>query len=229
MSTRSKIQPPDGYTMPGDQASGHYLHIVYRYLMADLRKHLATLEGRVVDVGCGMQPYRHLLGAKVTAYVGVDRKGPFTAPDIEGDAMSLPLPDATFDAALCTQVLEHVTDPLRVLKELSRVLRPGGTLILTCPGTWPLHECPHDFFRFTRYGLEHLLAEAGFASPCIESQGGMWASIGQLINLELSHSGTFGVRLAPLVNFFALRLEARGPKEHMALNWFVRAINQPSR
>lgn len=223
MGLHSKIETPPGYSMPGEQPSGHYLHLVYHYLMADLREQLATLEGRVIDVGCGLQPYRHLLGPRVTEYVGVDRRGPFSAPDVEGDALRLPLPDASFDAGLSTQVLEHVTDPLAALRELARVLRPGATLVLTCPGTWPHHEIPHDYFRFTRFGLEHLLREAGFAPRIVRPQGGMWATIGQMLALELFHGGSRTQRFIPALNALAKRLDARGAREEMALNWLVRA------
>ncbi len=223
MGLRTLIPTPSGYDLPGDRPSGHYLHLVYHYLMRDLREQLPTLTGRVVDAGCGLQPYRHLLGPGVTEYVGVDRQGAFTAPDVEGDVLSLPLPDASFDAALSTQVLEHVTDPGRALRELARVLRPGGRLILTCPGIWPHHEAPYDFFRYTRFGLEHLLGEAGFEVTEIREEGGVWATIGQMAALELFHLGSRGQRFVPLVNRLALHLDARGGREELALNWLALA------
>src|SRR5262249_41741994 len=145
------------------------------------------LEGRVLDIGCGLQPYRKLLGPMVTEYVGLDRVSPFAVPDVEGDARALPFGDRSFDSVLCTQVLEHVVDPRATLREIGRVLRSGGRLVLTCPGTWPAHEVPHDYWRFTRWGLEHLFDEAGFASYAIRAEGGTWATIGQMLNLELAH------------------------------------------
>jgi len=227
MALGSAIDVPSGYEMPDEKSWRHPRHLVYRYLIPDLREHLAVLEGRVVDVGCGVQPYRQFLGPKVTEHVGVDRRGNFSCPDIEGDALNLPFPDASFDAALSTQVLEHVADPQRALHEVARVLRPGGTLILTCPGTWPHHEAPYDFFRFTRFGLEHLLQQAGFTAVVLKPQGGMWASIGQLLNLELPGRGLVARWfLVPLVNLLARGLEARGARQEMALNWFVRAVRQ---
>ena len=223
MGLRTDIRVPAGYDMPGDRPASHYLHLVYHYLLRDLRAELPRLRGRVVDAGCGLQPYRHMLGPDVTEYVGVDRRGDFTAPDVEGDALDLPLPDASFDGAMSTQVLEHVTDPGRALRELARVLRPGGRLVLTCPGTWPHHEAPYDFTRFTRYGLEHLLREAGFVIDEIREQGGVWATIGQMLALELFHLGARGQRFVPMVNRLAKRLDARGGREELALNWLVLA------
>ena len=104
----------------------------------------SLLEGRVVDVGCGLQPYRKLLGSKVTEYVGVDRAGPLCRPDVEGDALSLPFEDATFDALMSTQLLEHVVDPRKALAGMARVLKSGAPVVLTAPGTWPEHEVPYD-------------------------------------------------------------------------------------
>src|SRR5262245_43851970 len=108
--------PPD-YDPPSDRPVDHYMHLHYRPLWRDLCAELPKLEGRVLDVGCGLQPYRKLLGDRVTEYIGVDRRGKLTAPDIEGDALSLPLPDASFDALMSTQVLEHVTDPRAAVRE----------------------------------------------------------------------------------------------------------------
>jgi SAM-dependent methyltransferase len=223
MALNSSIEIPEGAHVPGERPSHHSLHIVYSFLIPDLREQLATLEGRVIDIGCGLQPYRSFLGPRVTEYVGVDRAGRFAAPDLEGDALELPVPDASFDAAISTQVLEHVTDPQRALREAARVLKPGGILVLTCPGTWPDHETPHDYFRFTRYGLQHLLRNAGFECQLVKAQGGVWAAVGQLLNLELSHRAPPFRWLIPLVNRLALHLDAGPAKQQMALNWVVRA------
>jgi SAM-dependent methyltransferase len=70
--------------------------------------------------------------------------------------------DARFDHVLLTQVLEHLPEPAKVLKELHRVLKPGGTLWLTAPLFYAEHEKPYDFFRYTRFGIRHLLEAAGF-------------------------------------------------------------------
>ncbi len=76
---------------------------------------------------------------------------------VVGDALALCFPDATFDTVLCTEVLEHLPDPQRGVDEMHRVLRDGGTLLLTTRFLFPIHDAPGDFFRYTRYGLQHLL------------------------------------------------------------------------
>lgn len=77
---------------------------------------------------------------------------------------------------LATQVLEHVPEPKQMLQEISRVLRPGGHLILTAPHIWGIHEAPHDYFRFTHYGLEYLARQAGLHKVYIKAMGGFWVT-----------------------------------------------------
>jgi SAM-dependent methyltransferase len=74
-----------------------------------------------------------------------------------GDAQALGICDASFDVVLCTEVLEHLPEPQRAIDEIYRVLVPGGQLLLTTRFLFPIHDAPHDYFRFTKYGLRHLL------------------------------------------------------------------------
>jgi SAM-dependent methyltransferase len=85
-----------------------------------------------------------------------------------------------FDLVLCTEVIEHVPEPQEVFREAARVLRPAGILVLTTPQTNPLHEVPHDYYRFTRYGLMYLAERAGLRIVTIETLGGAIACLGQL-------------------------------------------------
>jgi ubiquinone/menaquinone biosynthesis C-methylase UbiE len=186
-----------------------------------LEKVLATCEGRVLDVGCGMQPYRHMLGQRVVDYVGVDRVGELTRPTIVGTAESIPAADASFDVVLCTMVLEHVADPREVLSEARRVLKPDGRLVLTVPSVWPAHEVPHDYWRFTRSGLEQLMNEFAFEGP-IESLGGLWAVVGQMAVLALSPIRVVR-ELVPFVNLVAAALDRVGSREDLSLAFFVDA------
>jgi SAM-dependent methyltransferase len=77
--------------------------------------------------------------------------------DIQADAYRLPFRDDAFDVAVCTEVLEHTHSPALALRELRRVLKPGGKLLLTTPFAFPIHYAPTDYYRFTRFGLTHLL------------------------------------------------------------------------
>ena len=118
----------------------------------------------VIDVGCGEQPYRPCLrGFK--RYVGfdsIDAPDRGANPDVLGDALALPFATGCADAVLCTEVIEHVTDPAGMLSEFSRVLSPGGSVVLTSPFTWHLHDEPHDYWRFTEFGLRLIFERAGF-------------------------------------------------------------------
>ncbi|HEU4929781.1 MAG TPA: class I SAM-dependent methyltransferase [Candidatus Krumholzibacteria bacterium] len=118
----------------------------------------------VIDVGCGQSPYRAFV-SQFPRYIGLDAPGhPDSGerPDVLGDACELPFRSASADAVLCTEVIEHVTDPLRLLSESYRVLKPGGSMILSAPFTWHLHDEPHDYWRFTEFGLRLLCERAGF-------------------------------------------------------------------
>jgi SAM-dependent methyltransferase len=135
-----------------------------RGLAAALRDLGPELRGEVLDVGCGRKPYRSLTAA--TRYVGVDVDSPATRGhgdvDVFYDGRTLPFAGASFDGVLCSQVFEHVFAPREFLAELARVLRPGGTLLLTTPVAWDEHEQPHDFARYSSFGLRATLEAAGF-------------------------------------------------------------------
>jgi SAM-dependent methyltransferase len=140
---------------------------------------------RVLDAGAGDAPYRELFGH--CDYVTTDwtrsiHPGARNA-DVIASLAGLPVPDASFDAVLCTQVLEHVDDPGAVVSELHRVLRPGARLWLTVPLVWPLHEEPFDFFRYTPYSLTNLLAQAGFVDVYVAPRNGYFATIAQLLRI----------------------------------------------
>ncbi|MCC5885805.1 MAG: class I SAM-dependent methyltransferase [Gammaproteobacteria bacterium] len=148
---------------------------------------------RVLDVGCGEG--RHTLSAWLRApvhAVGVDlsrkdlatarsRQAEFPPPAepghsltfIEASALDLPFADASFDVVICSEVLEHVFDHRGVIRELRRVLRPGGTLVASVPRAWPerlcwwlsdaYHEAAGGHIRiFARGELQRLIASRGF-------------------------------------------------------------------
>ena len=122
------------------------------------------LHGRVLDVGCGRKPYRHLVPA--ADYVGLELDTPelrgLGAADLYYTGGSFPVQAASFDAVICSQVLEHIFTPADFLGEIRRVLRPGGSLLLTTPFAWDEHSQPHDFGRYSSFGLAHVLQQAGF-------------------------------------------------------------------
>jgi len=138
--------------------------IARRGLARELSDLLPQLTGEVLDVGCGRKPYRAQVPA--SRYVGVDVDTTVTralaAADVFYDGRTLPFADESFDGLLCSQVLEHVFTPEAFVQELRRVLRPGGRLVLAVPFVWDEHEQPHDFARYSSFGLRALLERNGF-------------------------------------------------------------------
>lgn len=136
-----------------------------RGLLAGLQRFFPELKGEVLDVGCGSKPYREFIPA--VRYVGLEYDTPRTrasfAADAYYDGRTFPFPDASFDAVLCSQVFEHVFTPEEFLREIHRVLRPGGRVLLTVPFVWDEHEQPHDFARYSSFALKSLLERAGFS------------------------------------------------------------------
>src|SRR4051794_28234668 len=119
---------------------------------------------RVLDAGAGRAPYRSLFAHaeyETADFLAVQGKK-YAEPDYVCDLVDIPVDDARFDHVVLTQVLEHVPEPAKVLAELHRVLKPGGTLWLTAPLFYAEHERPFDFFRYTQFGLRRLLERAGF-------------------------------------------------------------------
>ena len=118
---------------------------------------------RVLDAGAGDQPYRqHFAHCDYEAadFEKVDRS--YAKSTYVCDLSAIPVADAYFDAILFNQVMEHLPEPLDVLRELHRVLRPGGRMICTAPLFFEEHEKPYDFYRYTQFAWRHLLGKAGF-------------------------------------------------------------------
>jgi SAM-dependent methyltransferase len=114
----------------------------------------------VLDYGADDAPYRRHL-PRGTDYRSADLAGnPRADVDIRPDG-TLPVDDDTVDLVLSTQVLEHVDDPALYLSECTRVLRPGGSLVLTTHGIMYIHRDPQDYWRWTCDGLEKVVREAG--------------------------------------------------------------------
>ncbi len=83
-----------------------------------------------------------------------------------------PFQTGAFDAALHIVTIEHLREPGRALAEIARALAPGGVLLVAAPQEWEVHQAPHDYFRYTRYGLAYLLETAGFEQLEIRPSGG---------------------------------------------------------
>lgn len=152
-----------------------------------MKKAAPTLKGKLLDVGCGTMPYRSLFA--VDCYIGLDIDTPHTRALAQAnyyyDGSQFPIANASFDAVLCNQVLEHVFTPDSFLQEIVRVLKPNGHLLLTVPFIWDEHEQPYDFARYTSFGLRHLFEKNGLRIIKQQKIGDDLSVIFQLINAYL--------------------------------------------
>ena len=152
-------------------------HLVISPLWRDLRDVIRYARGQLLDLGCGNAPYKPWFESRVDRYVTADFPPVAEAVQVACDTERLPFRKASFDTVLCTQVHEHVPRPWLADCEMARILRPGGVLILSCPQYWVLHELPHDYFRFTPYGLRVLFPERDWEWIEHRQQGSTWAVI----------------------------------------------------
>jgi len=128
---------------------------------------------RVLDVGCGDRPYAALFPGAT----GFDVPGNPHA-DLHGSLEAIPVDDGSFDVVLCLQVLEHVADPGAAVRELHRVVRPGGRVLLSTHGIYPFHPNPDDLWRWTHQGLERLfLTNAEWTSVSVRPGAGTAATL----------------------------------------------------
>lgn len=142
---------------------------------------------KVLDVGAGSCPYRDLFAhceyrAQDLAPLRGDqlRHGAYGQLDYVSDLAAIPVPDASFGAVLCTEVLEHHPEPITVVKELARILEPGGKLILTAPLGSGIHQEPYHYYGgYTPWWYERFLGAAGFKDISIEPNEGSLRFFGQ--------------------------------------------------
>ncbi len=128
-----------------------------------LQKHATDI--RVLDIGSGESSYHRFFPNRVTVDMDPSRK-----PDVVGDAHNLPFKDGEFEFILSTEVLEHLKDPKLAISEMHRVLKKGGTLVLTTRFVYPIHDSPNDYWRFTEYGLKELFKDWEIVELVAETQ-----------------------------------------------------------
>jgi SAM-dependent methyltransferase len=190
-------------------------------------------DARVLDAGAGEGQYAGRFDSH--RYVGVDlgvgdHAWNYSKLDAVADLMALPFADCTFDAALNVVTLEHVKEPARVIEELCRVLRPGAELLIIVPHEWEEHQTPHDYFRYTRYGMRYLLERAGFEVASIEPVGGFFRLLSRrLFNALQFFPGPAMVVAAVLLVPLALLLPALDGldvKQNFTMGFICRARRQ---
>lgn len=142
---------------------------------------------KVLDVGAGSAPYRALFvncDYKTQDFAQLKseqlRYGGYARIDYVSEADAIPVPDASFEVVLCTEVLEHVGEPIKVVGEFGRILAPGGRLILTAPLGSGIHQEPfHYYGGYTPYWYQRFLTQAGFESIVVRANAGTLLHVAQ--------------------------------------------------
>ena len=170
---------------------------------------------RVLDVGCGVKPYYPWFEPYAAEYVGLDI-AENEAADLQGTIESIPAEDASFDVVVCTQVLEHCDDPARGVRELRRVVRPAGRVLLSTHGVQVYHPAPHDLWRWTHEGLERLFLTNGtWSSVSVQPSVGTAATLAILLSTYIdlaarrAHVRPVGRALVRALHAGAAALDAR--------------------
>jgi len=173
-----------------------------------LEKYSKYYKGKLVDLGCGEALYKSYFLQYADEYIGVDWTK--TLHNSKADIVSnlnekIELEDDFADTIISLSVMEHLCEPQVFLNEAYRILNNEGYMILQVPWQWWVHEAPHDYFRYTPYGLKYMFDKAGFKDIKIEAQ-----------------TGFFTMWLLK-INYFSSRF-VRGPKP---LRWFIKAFLVP--
>jgi SAM-dependent methyltransferase len=161
-----------------------YDYLVLKALSADVRRLIAAMPpgaSRALDLGADKSPYRQVLEARGLDVKTLDVSADAGA-DYQGTVECTGLADGSFDVVLCTQVLEHCDDPFRGIREIHRILAPGGHAILSVPHVWFFHPHPRDHWRFTQQGLARLCESAGLETRMLLGQGGSMLAAAQVAN-----------------------------------------------
>ena len=167
----------------------YYNWLIYDIADEFIMKYSKYYKGNLYDLGCGTKPYEAFFKQFCDSYIGVDWSD--TLHELKADIIcdlnkNLPIDSNTADTIVTFSVLEHLSEPQIMLNESYRILKNNGVLILQVPFMWHIHEEPFDFYRYTKYGLKHMLHKAGFENITIEASTGFWVTWFTKVNYQLA-------------------------------------------
>lgn len=192
---------------------------------------------RVIDVGAGELKYKthfsHCQYVSNDLCIG-DGDWSYAGIDIVSSAYDIPVENDSFDAVLCIQVLEHLDAPDLAFEEFRRILKPGGYAYISAPLLFGEHQQPHDFFRFTRYGLISLGERHGLKVLSLEPHGGrfiatettFWAALWEILPLPRQTFGRYFIYsflypIKVMTGLLALTLDIFDRKNSITINYDV--------
>jgi SAM-dependent methyltransferase len=182
--------------------------------------------GVLADLGCGKVPYYELYRPLVSEVICIDWSGSWHGTnhvDIEADLNEgVPLPNSSVDTVMAISVIEHLREPATFFREVRRVLRANGKLIVNVPFLYWLHEEPHDYYRYTQYALRHFCDINDLNVVQLQSVGGPLAVILDIVGKNTPYFVETFQRLARWFLFSSLgrRIDERN-HDSFPLGYFL--------
>lgn len=186
---------------------GYGYYLIQKSLIEAVDDLKSKIKGNVLDIGCGVMPYRKYLleTNRINSYIGIDlaysEYHNKVKPDLYWDGITIPLPDNSQDWVIATEFLEHYFDTDHILKEMFRVLKPGGKIFFSVPFIYTLHEVPHDHHRFTPFSLAKHFEKCGYTEHQVYPRGGFNYSLLIMMSLWAKNAGSSGP-IRYLIKFF---------------------------
>lgn len=183
-----------------------------RFSIFSITKKLCNkyLSGKVLEIGAGGNYLKEDLKNNYNEWISLDYDLRSNSIDLRGDGQQLPFKEEMFNTVISVDVLEHVPNPEKFVAEIYRTIKPGGTVILSTPFFFYLHEEPYDFFRFSKYGLKTIFERNGFRVVDVIPTGGVIGIFGLLISIfitkKLGFSKTLLKFLLKIHRFIQLKL-----------------------
>lgn len=189
-------------------------------LMTDItasfyQQHLPNhAKGKLADLGCGNVPFFHVYKEYVSENICVDWPGSLHKNeylDYECDLNKpLPLESNQFDTIVISEVLEHIANPELIWQEMTRILKPGGKIILSVPFLYKIHEAPHDYFRYTEFALKNFAHKNNLTIVALKPFGGLPEVLTDIYAKNLLKLPLIGKKIAALTQWICAKFVNTG-------------------